>query len=123
MKTLRLPLLAALFALSACGVQQADLDTSNTEELGDNADALSRPGRFETYVGQDGQHYFHLLAGNGEKVLASEGYSTTSGALSGIATVQANGADTNRYLIREASDGSWYFVLVAGNGHIIGVSE
>ncbi|MBI3185034.1 MAG: DUF1508 domain-containing protein [Myxococcales bacterium] len=123
MKTLRLiPALAALLALAGCGVGDATitLDEGAYEE---NQEALTTPGRFETFVGQDGQYYFHLLAGNGQKVLASEGYSSLSSAKGGISSVRSNGVNNGRYFLREASDGSWYFVLIATNGRIIAVSE
>ncbi|MBL8909361.1 MAG: DUF1508 domain-containing protein, partial [Archangium sp.] len=71
----------------------------------------------------DGQHYFHLLAGNGEKILASQGYASQSSALDGVASVKANAVNPMRFLQREASDGSKYFVLTSVNGQIIGVSE
>jgi uncharacterized protein YegP (UPF0339 family) len=122
MKTF-LAALAAVLALSACGVTDADLVQGSDDAVVLDDQALTVNARFETYVGKDGQHYFHLIAGNGEKVLASEGYTTASGATSGINTVKNNGVLESRYLIRQATDGSFYFVLVGGNGSIIGVSE
>lgn len=125
--TLRfLPLFTALFTL-ACGVD-ATVETESFEaasdaELAEIDAALTRNARFETFVGRDGQHYFALVAGNGEKVLASEGYSSASSAQNGIASVKANGVTASRYLVRETSDGAWYFVLTAANGEIIGVGE
>ncbi len=121
----RLSFLAALTALTfltACGPGEAVVTDFDGDEASLDA-ALSRPGRFETFVGRDGQHYFHLLAGNGEKVLASEGYATKQGALDGILSVQLSGVSEARYLSREASDGSRYFVLTASNGAIVAVSE
>src|SRR5207237_4892175 len=88
-----------------------------------SVDALSARGKFETFAGKDGDTYFHLLAGNGEKVLASQGYASLEGAEAGIASVKANAIDPNKFLLREATDGAWYFVVTAGNGEIIGVSE
>ncbi|MBL8920500.1 MAG: DUF1508 domain-containing protein [Myxococcaceae bacterium] len=121
-----LALLVSVFAITACGVDSAvvadDLDeVDSSAEVMDEL-SISR-GRFETFVGQDGRSYFHLLAGNGEKVLASQGYASASSAAAGIDSVQANGAAAANYEVREASDGSSYFVLKAGNGAIIGVSE
>lgn len=119
MKTL-LPLIAAVSLLSACGVEQT---ATTPDELSTDSSELNTKGKFETFVGKDGQTYFHLLAGNGQKVLASQGYASTSGALDGIASVQANGANELRYLLRTASNGASYFVLTAANGAIIGTSE
>lgn len=119
-------LLVSVFAITACGVDSAvvadDMDAlDSSAEVMDEL-SISR-GRFEQFVGQDGKSYFHLLAGNGEKVLASQGYSSASAAAAGIDSVQANGTSAANYEIREASDGSSYFVLKAGNGAIVGLSE
>lgn len=120
-----LSLLVSVFAITACGIDSATV--TDDVELDSSAEAMDElsttKGRFETFVGQDGKSYFHLLAGNGEKVLASQGYASASSAAAGIASVQANGNVATGYEIREASDGSSYFVLKAGNGEIIGLSE
>lgn len=125
MKTFRLvAVLAALSALTACGVGVEETDGVDTmDTLSDQDASLTANSRFETFVGQDGRYYFHLLAGNGEKVLASQSYASLSSAKGGISSVKTNGVNANRFLLREASDGTNYFVLVAGNGAIIGVSE
>ena len=120
-----LSLAFAVLFISACGVDTAELGGEEfaEESLSNDELALINNGRFETFQGKDGQYYFHLLAGNGQKVLMSEGYSTFSSSQNGITSIQANGINAQRYLLREASDGSWYFLLTAGNGAIIGVSE
>jgi len=56
-------------------------------------------------------------------VLASQGYGTASAAQAGIGSVNVNGTDAAAYEMRQAADGSSYFVLKAGNGEVIGVSE
>ena len=114
-------LLAPLFP--ACAVQHEGGNTDESADTSDAENALSRPGKFETFQGKDGQFYFHLLAGNGEKVLGSEGYTTQAAAEGGIASVKANGTTASRFELRVASSGEWYFVLKAGNGAVIGVSE
>lgn len=124
MKTLRfVAILSAITALTACGVEDADMEISGDEQLSIDESAVSTNTRFEIFKGQDGQSYFHLIAGNGQKVLSSEGYSSATSAKSGIVTVKSNGTQERRYLLREAQDGRWYFVLVAGNGQIIAVSQ
>jgi len=117
-----LALMFAVTSLFACGVDQTAVAGAD-EQISGESELSSLRGRFETFVGKDGQDYFHLLAGNGQKVLMSEGYASLQGAQGGIASVQANGQSDTRYLLREASDGSWYFVLTASNGQIIGMSE
>lgn len=109
---------------TACGPGEAYVDGQDFEETLDaESELAATTGRFETFVGKDGRHYFHLLAGNGEKVLASQGYSSAYSARAGVTSVANNATSAQRYLQREASDGSRYFVLTATNGQIIGVSE
>jgi uncharacterized protein YegP (UPF0339 family) len=92
------------------------------EAIDSKADA-ARTGRFETFTGEDGQIYFHLLATNGEKVLASQGYSSLDAAEDGIASVRFNGIDPASFQLLQAKDGQWYFNLVAGNNKIVGTGE
>jgi uncharacterized protein YegP (UPF0339 family) len=86
-------------------------------------DSPARIGRFETFLGADGKSYFHLLAGNGQKVLHSQGYTSPSSALDAIDTVRDRGVDPDSYRLLEARDGQWYFNLVAANYRVIGTSE
>ena len=123
MNALRTSLLMLAVTLTACGPAEAYVDDQTGETMDAESELAATTGKFETFVGKDGQHYFHLLAGNGEKVLASQGYATAAAAQAGVASVASNGANATRYLQREASDGSRYFVLTATNGQIIGISE
>lgn len=110
---------AALLALSplAAGC------SSDGSVAGEEQDVTSSAGRFETFKGADGKHYFHLLAGNHEKVLHSQGYSSASAAKKGIESVKKNAVDAKSFKILEAVNGEFYFNLVAGNGAIIATSE
>ncbi|MBL9022360.1 MAG: YegP family protein [Myxococcales bacterium] len=83
----------------------------------------TKNAKIETFVGLDGQHYFNVIAGNGEKVLRSEGYSSADAAETGIEAVKDSGVDTESYDLLQAADGTWYFNLVAENGEIIGTSQ
>ncbi len=80
-------------------------------------------GVFELKATKDGQFMFNLKAGNGEVILTSEHYKAKDSALNGIASVQKNAGDDANYDRLEASDGSPYFTLKAGNGEVIGRSE
>jgi uncharacterized protein len=83
----------------------------------------TKTGRFETFTGADGKTYFHLLAANGEKVLASQGYASKKDAENGIATVRFNGQQTDAYQLLSAKDGEFYFNLLGGNWQVIGTGE
>lgn len=123
MNALRTSLLMLSVTLTACGPAEAYVDDQTGETMGAEAELAATTGKFETFQGRDGQYYFHLLAGNGEKVLASQGYASAASAQGGVNSVASNGASATRYLQREAADGSRYFVLTSTNGQIIGVSE
>jgi uncharacterized protein YegP (UPF0339 family) len=79
-------------------------------------------GKFEIYTDKAGEFRFRLKAGNGEIILASEGYKARSGAEGGIASVKRNAADPARYARKETGAGH-SFTLKAANGEVIGTSE
>jgi len=123
MRTSIFALAIALFAVTpACAINADEQGEDEAVEAADDELTLTA-GKFETFVGRDGQHYFHLLAGNGEKVLGSQGYATAAAALNAIVSVQTNGVSTAAYELRTAQNGEFYFVLKAANGGVIGVSE
>jgi uncharacterized protein YegP (UPF0339 family) len=116
-----LVLVSASLSLVACS---ASPDGEVASIGDDSAEIVSRSARFETFVGKDGQHYFSLVAGNGENVLRSEGYVTAQGALGGMKSVVANGVDLKNFEIRQAKNGEYYFNLKsAANGQIVATSE
>lgn len=80
-------------------------------------------GKFTCKVGKDGQYYFNLKASNGQIILTSEGYSSKSACMNGIASVQKNCSDDSRYERKESSNGKPFFELKAGNHQTIGKSE
>ena len=80
-------------------------------------------GKFELYKDKAGEFRFRLKAGNGENILASEGYKDKTGAENGIASVKKNAADKTRFEIKESSGGKPYFVLKAANHQVIGQSQ
>lgn len=79
--------------------------------------------KYTKYKDTAGQYRFNLKAENGEKILHSEGYVTSSGCDTGIASVKKNSPIDDRYDRRNSTDGQYYFVLKAANGEIIGTSE
>jgi uncharacterized protein YegP (UPF0339 family) len=109
---------ALALVTAACSAAPED---AMTEEGSD--EIVSKSAHFETFVGQDGQHYFSLVAANGENVLRSEGYKSTTGMNGGIASVTQNGVDPSAFEMAQASNGEWYFNVVAPNHEIVGTSE
>ena len=79
--------------------------------------------KFQIFTGKDGQFYFRLIARNGEPILASEGYTTKSSCKNGIASVKKNAKKDAQYKLLTASNGQFYFNLIAGNNQVIGKSE
>jgi len=55
------------------------------------------PGKFVIKRAKDKEFFFNLLAPNGEVILTSETYSSKTGAMKGIAAVQTNAAEPDRY--------------------------
>jgi uncharacterized protein YegP (UPF0339 family) len=80
-------------------------------------------GKFVITTRKNGEFQFNLKAGNGQTILASEGYSTKSACENGIESVRKNSQDDARFDKLEAKNGKPYFNLKAGNGQIIGSSE
>jgi uncharacterized protein YegP (UPF0339 family) len=73
------------------------------------------PGEgFITFIGNDAENYFAMVAKDGSVLLRSEGYPTTAARDNGLASVQKNREIKERYKI-EQEDGQWYVTLKAGN--------
>ncbi len=80
-------------------------------------------GKFVKKTGKDGKYYFSLKADNGEIILSSEAYSSSSGCDNGIGSVKANAPDDSKYTRLKAKNGEDYFTLKAANGEVLGKSE
>ena len=78
--------------------------------------------KFQVYTDSKGEYRFRLLAGNGENILKSEGYTTKAACENGMASVRTNAADDARYEKKE-SDAGHSFNLKAANGQVIGTSQ
>lgn len=79
--------------------------------------------KFTIFKGSNGNYYFNLKASNGEKVLASEGYSSKISCQNGITSVKENSHYDSRYEKKTSINSKYYFVLKASNGLVIGTSE
>src|ERR1700761_5201811 len=80
-------------------------------------------GKFATKTGKDGQHYFNLLAANGQVILSSEGYTTTSAMHNGIESVKKNAPEDKHFEKASSKNGKFYFNLKASNGQVVGKSQ
>ncbi|MEN2413157.1 YegP family protein [Flavobacterium mesophilum] len=80
-------------------------------------------GKFVITKRTNGEFQFNLKAGNGQTILASEGYTTKAACTNGIESVKTNSQDDGRFDRKESSNGKPYFNLKASNGQIIGTSE
>jgi uncharacterized protein len=80
-------------------------------------------GKFEIYKDKAGEFRFRLKAGNGQTILASEGYAAHSGCANGIASVKKNAPDDARYERKTTEGGKYRFNLKSGNHQIIGTGE
>lgn len=79
--------------------------------------------KFEIFLGSNRQYYFRLKAPNGEKILASEGYTTKANCQNGIQSVKAHAPYDVYYKKHGSTNGQYYFTLNASNGQVIGTSE
>lgn len=80
-------------------------------------------GKFEIYKDKAGEFRFRLKAGNGQIILASEGYKQKASAKNGIESVRKNSQDDSRFERKETKAGNFRFNLLAGNKQVIGTSE
>lgn len=80
-------------------------------------------GKFETYTGKNGEHYFRLKAGNGEIILTSQGYKAKADCANGIESIRRNAQREGGFETKTASNGKHYFVVKATNGQVVGQSQ
>jgi hypothetical protein len=80
-------------------------------------------GKFELYKDNAGEFRFRLKAGNGENILASEGYTQKASATNGIESVKKNAPNDAAYERKDASNGKFMFNLKATNSQVIGTSQ
>ena len=112
-------LIAALVLSTASLVGCATSDTDDTSSADSNATAA---GKFDMWQSNDGWH-FHLTAGNGATLLTSEAYTSRTGAINGILSVENNGVDGAQYQVVQGKSGGYLIHLVAGNNEIISFSQ
>jgi len=80
-------------------------------------------GKFVITKRADGEFQFNLKAGNGQVILASEGYTTKAACENGVESVRKNAQDDARFERLTSKNDKFYFLLKATNGQSIGSSE
>jgi uncharacterized protein YegP (UPF0339 family) len=80
-------------------------------------------GNFEKYNATNDDFRFRLKGGNGENILASEGYTTAAARDNGVESVKKNSSEEKLYELKETAAGKWHFNLTATNGQVIGQSQ
>ena len=80
-------------------------------------------GKFECYRDKAGEYRFRLKAGNGNAILASEGYKSKAGCANGIESVRKNCIDPDRFVTKVTEGGKFRFDLTARNSQVIGSSQ
>ncbi|SCY92910.1 YegP family protein [Flavobacterium caeni] len=80
-------------------------------------------GKFVISKRANGEFQFNLVAGNGQNILSSEGYSAKPSCLNGVESVRTNSQDDARFERKDSSNGKYYFNLKASNGQVIGSSQ
>jgi hypothetical protein len=121
MRTFNSLLTALVLSISSlaavgCATTGAEDDLSLTE------DEASLAGKFTLWQSTDSQWRFNLKSGNGAILLTSEGYSSRTGAITGMLSVQTNGVDPAQYAVR-ATETGFNVHLLAGNGESISFSQ
>jgi len=79
--------------------------------------------KFQILLSNDHLYFFRLTANDGATLLRSEGYPSQASCQIGIGSVKLNATVGERYQRKTASDGQFYFVLVAPKGEVLALSE
>ena len=79
--------------------------------------------KFEIYKDTEGKFRFRLKSGNGQTIIASQGYTRKNSCLNGIASVKKNSQDNTNFERLRSNDGRPYFNLIAKNKLVIATSQ
>ncbi|QPH39866.1 YegP family protein [Pedobacter endophyticus] len=80
-------------------------------------------GKFVISKRTNGDFQFNLLAGNGQVILTSQGYTTRTNCDNGVESVRKNSQNDARFDRKVSTNDKSYFNLIATNGQIIGTSQ
>ena len=90
------------------------INVSLVQNFGERAAGMA--DKFEIIKDKSGEYRFHLKAGNGEIIAASQGYKTKASALNGVESVQKNAADAGVVDMTVGTEGFWRAVFAAVRG-------
>lgn len=115
--TSKILIASLLLALSgACAA------TDETPSIGDTSAEATTRAHFDVWA-TNGKFFFHVVAGNGEVMLASQAYGSRTSALNGVLSVLDNGVLASRYQVFTGADGQSYVRLRAANNQTIATTE
>jgi uncharacterized protein YegP (UPF0339 family) len=78
---------------------------------------------FEIYIDKAKKYRFRLKAKNGEKICASQAYTSRSSCMKGIKSVAKNSKFKDKFIFQESKSGKWTFRLKSGNNKVIATSQ
>jgi uncharacterized protein YegP (UPF0339 family) len=106
----------------SCATVLVGCATTGDDVTNASNDEASAPGSFDLWQATDGQWHFHLVSGNKRILLASEAYTSRTGAINGVLSVLDNGVDPAMYELEPAAHG-YLLHLVSANHETIGFTE
>ncbi|MGK2864630.1 MAG: DUF1508 domain-containing protein [Chitinophagaceae bacterium] len=78
--------------------------------------------KFETYKGNNNEHYFRLTDNTGKILLSSEGYKQKESVMNGIESVKKNLPMPAAIEKKESTHGKHFFNVKSTNGQVVGTS-
>ena len=113
--------LITVFVLSFSSIAAVGCATSGADDESEIDGEAAGAGKFTMWQAGDGWH-FNLKSGNGAILLTSEAYTTRTGAINGMLSVQTNGVDPAMYQVRQTATG-FNLHLFAANHESIAFSQ
>jgi uncharacterized protein YegP (UPF0339 family) len=113
---------SSLIVAAALSLSTFAACATSGDEYSETEDEAAGTGKFTLTQAANGSWHFNLKSGNGAILLTSEQYTTRTGAINGILSVQTNGVDAAMYKVVPAAKG-FVLHLVAANNEIISFSQ
>jgi uncharacterized protein YegP (UPF0339 family) len=114
--------LITVLVLSFSSIAAVGCATSGSDDESEIDGEAAGAGKFTMWQSTDGQWRFNLKSGNGATLLTSEAYTSRTGAINGILSMQENGVDGAMYEVRQTATG-FILHLMAANHESIGFSQ